>query len=76
MLNLSAGPTTSAPRWWTSANDAQLAEDLFRVYQHLDEQDKPRQKANLHHLRLYGNLPSTESTPGRTIACLRTTGSR
>lgn len=57
MLNLSEGPHDIDYRWWTSANDAQLAEDLFRVYQHLDEQDKPRQKANLHHLRLYGNLP-------------------
>lgn len=50
-------------RWWTVADEQTLGEDCFRVYQHLEEQDRPRQAANLHHLRLYGNLPADGVNP-------------
>lgn len=44
-------------RWWTHTDEFELAQDMFRVYQALEAQDKRRQDANLHHLRMYGNLP-------------------
>lgn len=49
-------------RWWTYRGQ-QLAEECYRVYEHLEEQDKTRQAANLHHLRLYGNHPSAGVNP-------------
>lgn len=52
--------TTLKMRWWEQGGDTlahkdQLAHDLIRVYQHLEEVDKYRLSLNLHHLRLYGN---------------------
>lgn len=49
-------------RWWTCPRGT-IAEEAFRVYTHLEEQDKPRQNANLHHLRLYGNHAAAGVNP-------------
>lgn len=50
-------------RWWAAADDERLAADLWAVYEHLDDQDRARQNQNLHHLRLYGNLPIEGTNP-------------
>lgn len=42
-------------RWWDGKSPKEVAEDAWKVYSHLEEQDRGRQRMNLHHLRLYGN---------------------
>jgi len=44
-------------RWWTESSDVLVASALKETYRHLDDLDRGRQKQNLQHLRLYGNLP-------------------
>ena len=44
-------------RWWLVEDDSELAQDLIQVFDHLNENDRGRQAQNLHHLRLYGNMP-------------------
>lgn len=44
-------------RWWLKEDKEELAREAWQTFLMLDERDKPRQDANLHHLRLYGNLP-------------------
>ncbi len=44
-------------RWWLEDDPAKAADQAWAVYKALEEQDRGRQEQNLHHLRLYGNLP-------------------
>lgn len=44
-------------RWWREEDPAECCKRAWDVYTALEDQDRPREEQNLHHSRLYGNLP-------------------
>lgn len=44
-------------RWWEGKSELERFGMLKNTFERLEEQDRSRQASNLHHLRLYGNLP-------------------
>jgi hypothetical protein len=57
-------PSDLNARWWAPTDKADLAHDTMAVFNHLNQLDRGRQTANLHHTRLYGNLPIEGVNPG------------
>lgn len=56
-------PRDGNQRWWVNEDESQLATDLKNVYTELAQRDRARQDANIHHLRMYGNLPVEGAKP-------------
>lgn len=50
-------------RWWLGGDDDAVANGVQAVYAALRDNDNQRRDANLHHQRLYGNLPVEGTGP-------------
>lgn len=49
-------------RWWLSEGEERF-QQLMGAYRAIADRDRPRQEANRHHARLYGNLPVEDIEP-------------